>query len=242
MSAAHLLVLLALSVAAICGSARDTTWVAYGGGHEEVSVSLQQIRHELLEREAVAPGGHPLGFDSDLRKLLQDAPAEGGSTNALFAAALVGDLATVQQEIGKGSDVNAKSNGVSPLGAAVAGQHFEVMKALIAAGADSKATSQVGQLIHMAAMIPNNAKGLTILLDAGANPNAVAAEVMTPLLGAVSMGRKSNIEALLARGATFDRAAVDAFMCACLNFVSVPQSCNVQRCQNDKASLVALFD
>ncbi|GMH34374.1 hypothetical protein BSKO_02208 [Bryopsis sp. KO-2023] len=220
MSAAHLVTLLSLSMAAICGGAR----VTYGGGQQEAV-------------EALVAGDHPPGFDSQLRKLLQAAPA-----NALFAAAFQGDLAAVQQEIAKGSDVNAKdSAGITPLGAAVVSQNFEVMRALVAAGADVSATSSSGELIHVAAVIQNNAEGLTILLDGGADVNSLAAGLLTPLLMAVTIGDKSNIELLLSRDATFDRAIVEPLLCSCVNFDIVP-ACNTQGCQNDKASLLALFD
>lgn len=232
---------LCLSGPSICRAARDPTWLSSGDGFHETQATI--ARDDFMD------------FDGHLRKLLQDAaqltpgdsaaPDAGANpTDRLSAAVGNGDLAAVQEAISAGGDVNANPNGgLTLLGFASASKNYDVMKALLAAGADvSLPQSGTGeQPIHTAAIVPDNVEGLTILLDNGADVNALASQIMTPVLAAAAQGHKGNIEFLIARGAQVLGIVAQTITCICVD-AARNEFCNVSGCENDKASILALFN
>lgn len=66
------------------------------------------------------------------------------SVNSFCKAIATGDIATVRKLISLGEDVNKKSNGMTPAMYAARSNRVEILKLLIARGANLKATSDKG--------------------------------------------------------------------------------------------------
>jgi ankyrin repeat protein len=145
-------------------------------------------------------------------------------------AAKIGDLAGVQAELDKGTDVNVSGNGgMTPLHCATLGGHKEVVELLIANGADVNAKDEDGDTplayaegeiadllrqhggktgdwlnadksIHKAAS-GGNIEAIKQHLNGGANVDAKDEEGWTPLHFAAWFGHKEIVELLIAEGA-----------------------------------------
>lgn len=116
----------------------------------------------------------------------------------LAAAALAGDLQTVELLLRRGG----KPSGPAVSEALTFG-HTEVVRALVAAGADVTGVDGTGiNLLHWA-VITNRPAMIPILLKAGVPINAIDDFGFTPLMYAatVDQGDAATVEALLAAGA-----------------------------------------
>jgi ankyrin repeat protein len=119
----------------------------------------------------------------------------------LAAAALAGDLQTVELLLRRG----AKPSGQAVSEALTFG-HTEVVRALVAAGADVSGVDSTGiNLLHWA-VITNRPTMIPILVKARVPINAIDDFGFTPLMYAatVDQGDVAIIEALLAAGAKLD--------------------------------------
>ena len=121
----------------------------------------------------------------------------------IHIAAKSGDLARIQKELDKGTDVNAKDNsGDTPLLRALLFGHEEVAALLIAAGADVNAKTNSGRTpLHDAASWGHE-EIVELLIAEGADVNAKADSIeFTPLHIAAREGHKEVAELLIDNGA-----------------------------------------
>jgi ankyrin repeat protein/beta-lactamase regulating signal transducer with metallopeptidase domain len=102
--------------------------------------------------------------------------------------------------IERGADVNAAIDGTSPLWMAVSGHQTDVVRALLAKGADPNKNMPLFSAIK-SLRFPNGSPEIAILLiDRGADVNATH-EGTTPLLLAIEAQQIDIVRALLAKGA-----------------------------------------
>ncbi len=130
------------------------------------------------------------------------APAPG----ALAEAAMRGDAAAVSALLGRGVDANAaQGDGMTALHWAADKDHADIAKALLARGANVRATTRLGAYtpLHLAAR-RGHAAVAALLLEGGADPNATATTGVTALHLAAGAGSRPLVDALLAKGATVD--------------------------------------
>ena len=142
----------------------------------------------------------------DIDKLLRVTPS--GSPPQpdglpLYYAALCGFRDTIERLIGTSpEDVNARGGWhETPLHAALAKCHLEVVEFLLEHGADMNARDKGGATpLHLASRA-QDAKIMRVLLDRGADPNSVTDENKTPLLIASEDGDLVAARILLEHGA-----------------------------------------
>ena len=109
---------------------------------------------------------------------------------------------TIAQLLEKQANVNApQADGMTALHWSAYHDDLEMVKRLIAAGADEKAASRYGVTALSLACTNGNADIVEALLENGAEPNATLPGGETPLMTAARTGRLSAVQALLARGA-----------------------------------------
>jgi len=136
------------------------------------------------------------------RRAAAVAPAPG----ALAEAAMRGDAAAVTALLGRGVDANAaQGDGMTALHWAAEKDHADIAKALLARGANARATTRLGAYtpLHLAARRGHSVVA-ALLLDGGADPNATATTGVTALHLAAGAGSRPLVDALLAKGATVD--------------------------------------
>ena len=129
----------------------------------------------------------------------------------LHGAARHGDLAAVNAELTRGTDVNTlDKHGRRALVLAAGSGHIQVVKALLQAGAEldgsqiggSEALSgERGWMPLMAAARSGQTEIASLLLKTGANVNARNAQGETALMQAISSGSVATVRLLLEHGA-----------------------------------------
>lgn len=127
----------------------------------------------------------------------------------LHWAALGGHDAVVRLLLAHGADVNAiePNRGRTPLLEAVAGGHEAVVKQLTDAGARVDAADMLGDTPLILATRQNSVAMVSILLDAGADPNVRDwRRGQTPLSLASRKGRDEIVDLLLHHGAVINLA------------------------------------
>jgi len=116
----------------------------------------------------------------------------------LFKAAYANDVAKVSLAIAEGQDANAQSQraGTIPLQLACQGNALDAIKVLLAAGADPNRrftrTSRVDGRVfaaHVPLMYVTSAEAADLLLNAGADINAMDADGNSPLMSAIQKGK-----------------------------------------------------
>ena len=116
-------------------------------------------------------------------------------------AAWGGDLAGVQAELDKGTDVNAKDALGTPLHYAADLGHKEIVKLLIANDADVSAKTKWGQPPMQNAAPSGHKEIVELLIAKGADVNDADDGGWTPLHEAVDRGHKEIAELLIAEDA-----------------------------------------
>ena len=123
--------------------------------------------------------------------------------NELVDAVVAANEAQVQSAINHGADINAILHGDSPLALAISHDRYAIARQLVAAGANvnQKALLYNGMSPLMQAASLGREKLAALLLDHGAEIDAVDNMGRTALMYAAKNGRKPVTELLLSRGA-----------------------------------------
>ncbi len=145
--------------------------------------------------------GQPL-----VRDFLLAQHSAAGRPLDIFEAAAIGDLPQLAQLLAESPHLaeEKSGDGWTPLHLAAAFGPPEAVSALLAAGASVAAVSanpQQNQPLHAALALSRNPASITLLLQAGANPNATQAGGFTPIFSAAAANRRDLIDLLLAHGA-----------------------------------------
>ena len=125
------------------------------------------------------------------------------SSSAVADAAMAKDGATVRALLKRGADVNtAQGDGMTALHWAARNGDADLTSALLAAGANVRATSRLGSYtpLHLAASA-GAAPAIDALLRSGAPVDAATATGATPLMLAAKSGSVAAVDSLLTGGA-----------------------------------------
>jgi len=125
----------------------------------------------------------------------------------LVSAGKQRDIAAMRSLLKQRIDVNTPDvDGMTPLHWAAHWDELEIVKLLLAAGADAKAANRYGVTpLHEASLVANVAM-MEALLKAGANPNAVYGSGETPLMTAARTGKVDSVKLLVESGADVNAA------------------------------------
>jgi ankyrin repeat protein len=217
---------LLLAVAALCASSLNSIAVAPGPSSDAFYQAIRTNDLTALDALARPPnavnapdadGATPLMYAAAVGSLeamqhLLSAGADVNARNALGSPALTwatGDAAKVRLLLERGTNVNVVSaTGQTPLlVAAMTNPSAEVVKLLIAHGADVKTADKLNATALHKAAIGGDVETLRILLDAGVDVNARDAADFTALMGATSNGSVAAVKLLLAHGARVNDAS-----------------------------------
>ncbi len=166
------------------------------------------------DRRGATPLMHAAAFGSlDAMKLLIAAGADVNASNSFDATALVwaaGDPAKVRLLLDRGATANAVTKQRrTPLSAAAAyDSSAEVVRLLLAKGADSRAGDGAAALLAANARDPES---LRLLLEKGAEHTVKDQFSFNPLLNAVSANNLAAVKLLLAAGADVNFSSNAAF-------------------------------
>ena len=155
---------------------------------------------------SIGSGFHSLGLSVlvFLVLLVDMAPAAAAriSPNRLVEAAKSGDDKALQSLLAEHADVNQRqADGATALHWAAHRDDLNNAVLLIGAGADVKASNDLGVQPLWLACINGSAPMVRVLLGAGADPNAAPSSGETPLMHAARSGSVDAVELLLLRGA-----------------------------------------
>jgi ankyrin repeat protein len=140
---------------------------------------------------------------------------------ALVALAVHGRLGEVESLLNNGADVDVIYKGVSALMGACDAGHVEIVKTLIANGADvNKKDLICSSTALMCASFKGHVDIVHMLLDAGADINTVNNDGSTALMLAVDHNKLAVVCMLLRRGASVDAVDENGF-----NALSISTNC-----------------
>lgn len=140
---------------------------------------------------------------------------DGDGHTALMIGSLQEQLKAVQTLLDLGADVNVKDNETGWTALHYGVGHTEIVRTLLATGAEVDARARNGATPLMSAIAAGNQESPFLLLQAGADPNAKLWNGHTVLMGAAWNGRCGVVRALLEAGADIgasdekDRTALD---------------------------------
>lgn len=129
---------------------------------------------------------------------------ESGYT-LLHWATQQGDVEMMKLLVKHGAELNAADeNGITPLFNASGEGDVDVVEHLLRLGADPNAITQMGTSLHNACAYAHEGVA-QLLIENGANVNAVDEEGRTPLFDAVGSGSLNLVQLLLSNGAFVDK-------------------------------------
>lgn len=169
-------------------------------GQESIGDQQQSNRAELCAQADTLTRAVQRSCPAKVRQLLSAKGIDsknGSESEALRTAIRSGNREIVESLIQAGAPVNPSETALwSPLADAAFAKHFDIMKLLIQSGARVDAPDHRGVtlLVSMGFFDPTVA---TILLDAGADPNAADQEGQTALMKAAARGLKPTVKLLL---------------------------------------------
>lgn len=145
------------------------------------------------------------GLSAGLVSFLLVSGARAGANEDLFAAVQRGDPAGVSAALAEGATVDTRREQVTALMLAAERGQVDIMRALLAAGANPNATRDDGITTLMHAAASGDAAPVKVLLDAHADVNARASgSGITALRVAVATGSAACARSLLEAGAKRD--------------------------------------
>jgi ankyrin repeat protein len=147
-------------------------------------------------------------------KLLLDNGADPNLANTAGSTALmfsVTDIAKVRLLVDRGANVNATSKfGRTPLLlAALSDGSADIVRLLLAKGADVKAVDGFKTNALLAAAAGNDTEAIRLFVDAGLDVNAVNFAGFTPLMTSANQGNLAAVRLLLAKGADVNAVSGD---------------------------------
>jgi ankyrin repeat protein len=131
-----------------------------------------------------------------------------GQSSRVADAAMQADVAAVRASLTAGEDVNAaQGDGMTALHWAARRGETEMVRMLLAAGANVRATTRLGNYTALLlASEGGHAAAIDALAAAGADPKGTTAAGVTPLMLASASGQAAAVTALLKHGADVDAA------------------------------------
>ena len=177
----------------------------YHGATESVRILLERTPEDALTLPEAAATGHA----RRLKTILGQSQARVSTPNSegftpLGLAAFFGHLEAVKVLLESGAEVNLRAPSRfanTALDAAVAGDHADVVRALLAAHADPNARSEGNYTPLHKAAAHGNAEIVRLLLDAGADPQATRDGGSRPIDDARENGHAAVVALLEVRGA-----------------------------------------
>ena len=132
----------------------------------------------------------------------------GADGSRVADAAMSGDAAQVRALLTQGEDVNAaQGDGMTALHWASRRGDLDVVKMLLAAGGNVRATTRLGNYTPLLlASEAGHASVIEALAAAGADPKTTTASGVTPLMLAAASGQVDALKVLVARGADVNAA------------------------------------
>jgi ankyrin repeat protein len=200
----RLLALLAVYAGVLVAAGPEDVFQAIRNNHLE---AIKGANLAVRDRRGNTPLIYAAGFGSPKAlALLLDAGAGVNDRNNFEATALVWAAATpvkARMLLAHGADVNARTRqGRTPLMVAAACDGCsEIVRELLAKGADAKAADNGGSTALELAAGAGDAESVRLLLAAGAPAGAASKAGSTPLLNAVFNCDLPSIRMLLAKGA-----------------------------------------
>lgn len=167
-----------------------------------------------LTKEGFSPLGLAIVRGGDAIVALYDQPGDlnekaGPPGAALHVAASHGKATFVARFLEQKANVDAPSEGLTPLMHAIVQSHADVVKQLLAAGADPNLVGRLGvRALSIAAMVGSE-DIVTQLLDAGAKLEATNPQGGTALRAAADAGKIGVVRLLVKKGA--NARVVDEF-------------------------------
>jgi hypothetical protein len=141
-----------------------------------------------------------------LRAQVAPSPAERAAYSGLLAAAARGDAAQAKVLTAKGERPDVRdAYGRTPLHVAAYGAHHDVMRALVAAGANPNALEKDRYDVITIAAVANDVPTLKVALAVGASAKNVTSRYDgTALIAAAHLGHAEVVRALIRAGAPLD--------------------------------------
>ncbi|CAK8987613.1 unnamed protein product, partial [Durusdinium trenchii] len=189
----------------------------------EALVRASHVGHEAAVRLLLGQGVSPCAVDTEGRSALSLASKAGHSAvvrllaehlvragafesecpSALVLASSHGRKEVVRELLGARADVESRSDGLHPLAAAAAGNHFATVSALLSANASINATSDSATPLLWAASSGCN-RVLLLLIGARADVQCPDEDGGTPLIWAAAGGHDAAVAVLLQAGASLN--------------------------------------